>query len=152
MSKPIKGLTFRLAQPKTKRKSSNKVLTKKVYCICIMSEDSEFKASLRIVSSNLKVTNISIPFTAASYSCKGKERVFSKKFERGKRICYIRTPDQARLSPDNSILYTPFCEDWVYSGRIVKSKGKREFDIIEAIWHKDFCQENLDIEEKDITL
>lgn len=153
MSKPVKGLMFRLAQPKTKRTVATKALTKKIYCVCVMSEDGEFKANLRIVSNKLKITNLCVPFTLASYSCKGKERVFSKKLdERGKRICYIRTPDQAKVAPSKSLLYTPFCEDWVYSGKLVQIKGQRYFDIAEAIWHKDFCQEDLDIQEKDIKL
>ena len=153
MSKPITGLVFKIAKPKPKKAVKGKRLSKKVYCICVKSEDGEFKASLRIVSNTQRVTNILIPFTIASYNCKDKERVFTKKTdERGKRICYIRTPDQARLVPNKSILYTPFCEDWVYSGHIVQIHGQRYFDIKDAIWHKDFVKEDLDISEEDIKL
>lgn len=153
MSKPIKGLVFKLAAPKPKRATKAKRLTNIVYAICVQSEDGNFKANLRIVSNTQRITNISIPFTPESYSCKGKERVFTKKLdEHGKRVCHIRTPDQAKIAPVNSILYTPFCEDWVYSGHIVKSQGKRYFDIKEAIWHKDFAKVDLDIKEDEITL
>ena len=152
MNKPIKGLVFKLAKPKPKRVSKGKILTKRVYCICTKSGD-EFKAILRIISKTQRVTNIVIPFTLASYNCTGKERVFTKKLdEHGKRVCHIRTPDQARIAPSKSILYTPFCEDWVYSGYLVQIKGQRYFDIKEAIWHKDFCKVDLDIPEDDIKI
>lgn len=153
MSKPIKGLVFRLAKPKTKRTSiKGKTLTKLVYCVCVKSED-EFKANLRIVSKTQRVTNIVIPFTLASYDCTGKIRVFTKKLDKhGKRVCHIRTPDQAAIAPKRSVLCTPFCEDWVYSGYIVQIRGQRYFDIKEAIWHKDFVKEDLDIHEEDIKI
>lgn len=150
--KPITGLTFKLVQPKKKRESKSKTLTKLVYAVCVKSEDN-FKANLRIVSNKQRITNMVVPFTPASHSCKGKERVFTKKTDkRGKRICHIRNIEQAKLAPIKSVLYTPFCEDWVYSGHIVKIDKSIYFDIKDAIWHKDFCKEDLDIKEDEIKI
>ena len=153
MSKPLVGLTFKLASPKKKRVSKGKILTKKVYAVCTLSEEGEFKAILRIVSNTQRITNIVVPFTLSSYDCKGKLRVFTKKKdEHGKRTCHIRTVEQAKLAPSKSVLYTPFCEGWVYSGYLVQIRSQRYFEIKEAIWHQDFCKENLDILEDDIKL
>ena len=153
MSKPIKGLVFRLAKPKTKRVSSSKSkLSLLVYCTCIEYE-GEFRAMIKIVSGKRRPTNRVLPFTPESYSCRGKERVFTKKKDKnGKRICYIRTPTDAMIAPSKPILYTPFCEDWVYSGYIVRINGEQYFDIKEPIWHKDFCQVDLDIPAESIKL
>ena len=153
MSKPITGLTFKVVKPKQRRTSNKgKVITKLVYAICVKSED-EFKANLRIVSKTQRVTNLTIPFTPASHDCKDKLRVFTKKLDKnGKRVCHIRTYEQAKLAPSDSILYTPFCEDWVYSGHMVQIQGRRYFDRKEAIWHRDFCKVDLDIKEDDIKL
>ena len=149
MSKPLKGLVFNLAKPKPKRVSKGKILTKKIMCICVMS-DNEFKANIRIIK-DAKIVNMIIPFTLSSYSCKGKERVFTKKQdERGKRICHIRTPEQAKLAPVKSNLYTPFCEDWVYDGYLVRIKSQLYFEIKNAIWHKDFIKEDIEIPEEEI--
>lgn len=151
MSNPIKGLVFRLATPKRKRVVRGKPLTKKVYCVCV--NDDGFKAELRLVSKTQKVTNIRIPFTLASYSCNGKERVFTKKLdEHGKRICHIRNHEQAMVAPVKSRLYTPFCEDWVYEGYVVKIKSQMYFEIKNAIWHKDFVKVDLDIDEETLKL
>lgn len=152
-SKPLKGLVFNLAKPKPKRVSKGKVLTRKLMCICTKTEDGQFKANLRIVSNTKRVTNILIPFTPASHSCKGKERVFTKKLDKhGKRICRIRNHEQAMFAPAKSNLYTPFCEDWVYQGHLVKIGKQLYFDIKEAVWHKDFVKDDLDINEEDIHL
>ena len=146
MSKPLKGLVFNLAKPKPKRVSKGKILTKKIMCICVRS-DNEFKANIRIIK-DAKIVNMIIPFTLSSYSCKGKERVFTKK--QGKRICHIRTPEQAKLAPVKSNLYTPFCEDWVYDGYLVRIKSQLYFEIKNAIWHKDFIKEDIEIPEEEI--
>lgn len=153
MSKPITGLVFKMAEPKKKRQSKGTVLSKTVMCICTKSEDGEFKANLRIISTTQRATNLLIPFTTKSYNCKGRLKVFTKKPDKhGKYVLHWRTVEQARIATVNSILYTPLCEDWVYSGHIVQINGKRQFDITEAIWHKDFYHKSLDIDETDIKI
>lgn len=154
MSKPITKLVFKIAEPKRKRRvTKGTIITKKVMCVCTKSEDGEFKANLRIVSSTKKVTNLLIAFTASSHSCKGKERVFTKKFDKyGKRTCIIRTDWQAKTAPHKSNLYIPFCEDWVYEGYVVRINGQLMFEIKHAIWHKDFVKKDLDIQEDEMKL
>lgn len=147
MGKPITQLKFKLAQPK-KVSYAAKKLTKLVHCVCTQSEDGEFKANLRIVSNSNRVTNMCISFTLNSYSLKGKERVFTIKPDKhGKHICYIRSPWEAKTAAKTSRLYTPFCKNWVYSGYIVRIDKQLYFEIHEAIWHKDFVKQDLDIPE-----
>ena len=152
MNKPLKGFTLKLAKPK-RVSYKPKRLTKLVYATCIQSEDGEFKANLRIVSNTKRITNMCVSFTLDSYALTNKERVFSIKPDKmGKHVCYIRTPLQAKLAPVKSRLYTPFCKDWVYSGYIVRIGKQLYFDIKEAIWHKDFVKQDLDIQEDEIKL
>lgn len=154
MSKDIKsGLKFKLAVPKKKASYKPKKLSKLVYAICTQSEDGEFKANLRIVSKTKRVTNMVISFTLKSYHLTDKIRVFAiKPDDTGKHVCYIRTPLEAKIAPKVSRLYTPFCKDWVYSGYIVRAGKQLYFDIKEAIWHKDFVKEDLDIQEDEIKI
>ena len=138
---------------KKKKTSKGKRISPIVHCVCTKSEDGEYKAILRIVSNAQRVTNMSISFTVESYSTRDKERVFSIKPDKtGKKICYIRTKSQAMLAPKKSNLYTPFCEDWVYSGHIVRIGKLLYFDIKEAIWHKDFYNKDLDIKEDELKI
>lgn len=151
--KPLTGLSFKLAVPKKKVSYKSKKLSKLVYAICTQSEDGEFKANLRIVSRTKRVTNMCISFSLKSYYLTDKERVFTiKPDKRGKHVCYIRTPWEAKLAPKNSTLYTPFCKDWVYSGYIVRIGKGLYFDIKDAVWHKDFVTQDLDIPEDEIKL
>ena len=152
-SKPKPGLKFKLAVPKKKVSYKPKKLSSLVYCVCVQSEDGEFKANLRIVSNTKRVTNMIVSFTPESYYLTDKERVFTiKPDERGKHVCYIRTPWEAKIAPKASRLYTPFCKDWVYSGYIIRINKQLHFHIKDAIWHKDFCNIDLDIPENDIKL
>lgn len=147
------GLKFKLAVPKKRVSYKPKRLTKLVYAVCTQSEDGEFKANLRIVSKTKRVTNMVISFTLESYYLTNKEKVFGiKPDERGKHICYIRTPLEAKLAPKQSKLYTPFCKDWVYSGYVVRIGKQLYFDIHEAVFHKDFVSQDLDINEDEIKI
>ena len=47
---------------------------------------------------------------------------------------------------------TPFCEDWVYSGYLVRIGKLNYFQIKEAIWHKDFVKETLEVPAEEIKL
>ncbi len=152
MNKPKPGLKFKLAAPKKRVSYKPKKLTKLVYCVCVESE-GHFKANLRIVSDTKRVTNMIIEFTTDSYYSTDKIRVFSIKPDKhGKHVCYIRTPWEASIAPKHSRLYTPFCKDWVYTGYIVRIGKQLYFQIKDAVWHKDFIKEDLDIQESEIKL
>lgn len=154
MNEKVKpGLKFKLATPKKKVSYKPKRISKLVHAICTQSEDGEFKANLRIVSNTKRVTNMCISFTLESYHLTNKERVFTiKPDKRGEHICYIRTPWEAYIAPKKSRLYTPFCKDWVYTGYIVRIGKGLYFDIKNAVWHKDFVTQDLDIPEDEIKL
>lgn len=150
--KPLTGLSFKLVSPK-RASYKPKKLSKLVYCVCTKSEDGNFKANLRIVSNTNRVTNMCVNFTLKSYQLTDKIRVFTIKPDKnGKHICYIRSPWEASIAPKTSNLYTPFCKDWVYSGHIVRIGKQLYFDVHEAVWHKDFLNIDLDINENDIKI
>lgn len=157
MDKPKFGFKFKPAK-KTKSRTSiaQKKLSKLIHCICIYDKKAnEWRASI-IVNTNPHQNILTFPFTLDSYSLKGKIRVFSvKKDKLGKRICFIRTPYEAMASGETSKTKIPFCENWVYTGHLVKISNQIYFNIKEAIFHRDFVKQSLEVninELKDIKI
>lgn len=155
MPKPIIGLSFKPVETKKKKSTSSKPhkLSKLIYAVCAKNDDGEFRANIVVVD-NPHRTILNIPFTLDSYSLKGKEKVFSIKKDKQtkKHICFIRTPREAILSGETSRTVTPFCEDWVYSGYLVRIGKFNYFQIKEAIWHKDFVKEDLEVKAEELKL
>lgn len=156
MSKPLIGLSFKAVETKKRKATSTKPhkLSKLIYAVCVKDEKSgEYRANI-IVVGNPHKTILNIPFSLDSYNLKGKEKVFSIKLDKQtkKHICYIRTAREAILSGEKSRTVTPFCEDWVYSGYLVRIGKLNYFQIKEAIWHKDFVKENLEVPAEEIKL
>lgn len=154
MSKPIIGLSFKPVETKKKVRSSYKPhkLSKLIYAVCVKDKKSgEYRANIVVVGDPHR-TILNLPFSLDSYSLKGKEKVFSIKLDKQtkKHICFIRSPREAILSGKKSRTVTPFCEDWVYSGYLVRIGKQNYFDIKEAIWHKDFVKENLEVPADEI--
>ena len=148
-----KTLSIQLKPLSKKNTVKSKRLSKLVYCVCTKAEDGEFKARLRLVSKKNASRFVCISFTTASYSLNGKLKVFTiKPDKRGKHVCHIRSDYDAKLAPRKSNTYTSFCEDWVYSGRVVKIGKGFYFDIVEAIFHKDFFHKSLDIPEEEVKI
>ena len=68
--------------------------------------------------------------TPRSFDLKGKRFVFShEKDDYGKYKCYCRTDEQSKYAPGNPDLYTPFCNNWNYSGYVCTLNGIRVFDV-----------------------
>ena len=156
MSKPLIGLSFKPVETKKRKTTSSKPhkLSKLIYAVCVKDKETgEYRANIVIVGDPHR-TILNIPFSLDSYSLKGKEKVFSIKLDKQtkKHICYIRTPREAILSGEKSRTVTPFCEDWVYSGYLVRIGKNNYFQIKEAIWHKDFVKENLEVPVEEIKL
>lgn len=156
MSKPLIGLSFKPVETKKRKTTSSKPhkLSKLIYAVCVKDKETdEYRANIVIVGDPHR-TILNIPFSLDSYSLKGKEKVFSIKLDKQtkKHICYIRTPREAILSGEKSRTVTPFCEDWVYSGYLVRIGKNNYFQIKEAIWHKDFVKENLEVPAEEIKL
>ena len=156
MPKPLVGLSFKPVETKKRKTTSSKPhkLSKLIYAVCVKDKDSgEYRANIVIVGDPHR-TILNIPFSLDSYSLKGKEKVFSIKLDKQtkKHICYIRTPREAILSGEKSRTVTPFCEDWVYSGYLVRIGKLNYFQIKEASWHKDFVKETLEVPAEEIKL
>jgi len=154
MSKPIIGLSFKPVETKKKTRSTYTPhkLSKLIYAVCVKNKTTgEFRANILVVD-NPHRTILNVPFSLDSYDLKGKEKVFSIKPDKQtkKHICFIRTPREAILSGSKSRTVTPFCEDWVYSGYLVRIGKNNHFQIKEAIWHKDFIKENLEVPADEI--
>ena len=154
MSKPIIRLSFKPVETKKKTRNTYKPhkLSKLIYAVCSKDKSSgEFRANIFIVGDPHR-TILNVPFSLDSYNLKGKEKVFSKSIDpkTKKHICFIRTPREAMLSSEKSRTVTPFCEGWVYSGYLVRIGKSNYFQIKEAIWHKDFVKENLEVPADEI--
>lgn len=155
MPKELKGLSFKPVETKRTRVSYKpRRLSKLIYAVCVKDKETGEHRAYIVINNNPHRTILNISFSLDSYSLKGKERVFSKRIDpqTKKHICYIRTPREAAIAPTKSKLYTPFCENWVYSGYIVRIGKQNYFDIKEAIWHKDFIREDLEVNPEDIHL
>ena len=154
MPKPLIGLSFIPVETKTRKATSSKPhrLSKLIYAVCSKDENTgEFRANI-IVKGSPHRTILNVPFSLDSYNLKGKEKVFSIKLDKQtkKHICFIRSPREAIISGEKSRTVTPFCENWVYSGYLVRIGKSNYFQIKEAIWHKDFVKENLEVPAEEI--
>lgn len=155
MPKPLIGLSFKPVETKRTRISYKpRRLSKLIYAVCSKDKETdEFRANIVVVG-NPHRTILNIPFSLSSYDLRGKEKVFSTKIDKQtkKHICFIRTHTEALLSSRTSKRLTSFCEDWVYSGYVVKIGKQIYFDIKECIFHKDFFHENLEVKAEEIKL
>lgn len=151
MPKPIIGLSFKPVETKKKVRNTYKPhkLSKLIYAVC-SRDDGAYRANIIVIGEHRIILNV--PFSLDSYNLKGKEKVFSKSIDpqTKKHICFIRTPREAMLSGEKSRTVTPFCEGWVYSGYLVRIGKSNYFQIKEAIWHKDFVKENLEVPADEI--
>lgn len=132
----IGGFTFKLAKPKVARTTNaRKVISKLIKGTCFLDEDNIWKIHIPMSLAEDNSAMRVLEFTPKSYELRGKEYVFSKtqKGLNGKPICIIRTKEHAITFPGLESQYTPFCENWEYSGYIVKENNKTLFDIYETI-------------------
>lgn len=131
----IGGFTFKLAKPKVARTTNaRKVISKLIKGTCILTEEG-WKIEISVPVQGDKFNVQILDFTPKSYELKGKEYIFSKTQMdlHGNPICIIRTKEHAIAFPGLESQYTPFCENWEYSGYIVKENNKTLFDVHETI-------------------
>lgn len=135
------GLMFKPAVPKKKRpKSSFSKLTDLIYCLCVEEEPNIFKAHVNIKGNREIPDILVIPFTEDSYDLKGKTKVFTvKKDKQGKRICIHRDKIRSIVYPGNSEIYTPFNNNYVYSGYVVKQEEHHYFKVSDIYEHVNYC-------------
>lgn len=131
------GFTFKAVKPKKKRSSNTyKRITKLCYCECVADENGEWKAKISLKNDIINPDIMLLPFTEKSYNLKGKTIVFStQKDKLGIPIQIIRTQLHATVYPGTPEQYTPFRENFIYKGYVVRYKDVLYFDIVEAIGH-----------------
>ena len=133
MIKVITGLKIKLAEPKRPKKpNSPKRVSNRLHLgTCFRDTDGAFKAHV-MYEEALRV----LPFTDDSYSLKGKEVVFShNKDSKGRVQMFIRREREYKYTPGLDTQYTPFCENYVYNGYIVKYNGKLYFKMNKLVGH-----------------
>ena len=122
-------------------------VSRKVYCLCVEDENepNNFMAHINLKNKDEFTDVLVIPFTSKSYELQGKLNIFSKTKDKHNHIVrIIRDNTQAKLSPVDPELYTPFRNNYVYSGYIVKVNDKHYFDVRECYDNVKYCQYLLD--------
>lgn len=114
--------------PKPKKKPQVTKCTNMAYCVCVKRDDGYYA---RI---NTSKGEKEIDFTPKSHNLKDRLIVFTKKLDKNKKpICVHRNEVTARYSPGISSQYTPFNNNYIYSGYVVKRNGIYYFDMKECI-------------------
>lgn len=114
-------------------------LTNKVYCACI-KDSNEFKACVKLPNNTDFPDCLILDFTEESKKLIGKTDIFSCNPDKtGKYLHIIRTELDSSYYT-NPELYTPFREEYVYSGYIVKIQNKMFFDVLDIIAHSSRCE------------
>lgn len=121
------------------KEQKDKVVSKLLYCICVLQE-GEFMAHINTKGTEDFEDIVCLPFTEESKSCKGKNKVFNiNPTSYGDKICIMRNEDDMRHTMPTE-QYTPFRNNYVYSGKIVRINGKHYFNIEECFNHVHYSQ------------
>lgn len=136
----LNGCSFKpieLRKPKTN--VSKHTYRIKTYCICSEVEPNKFKAFVNIPSKLEYPDTLCIDFTENSYNLKGKLEVYTThKDKRGNSMCIIRTETDSIHFPGLPSQYTPFKNNYVYSGYVINVRGKLQFEIKEVLGNKNY--------------
>lgn len=119
--------TFNFSLPKKKakeRKTSNnskifEVIEKNVIGIVWCDEFANF--TVRVCKNSI------YDIHSDCYSCKGKERIYSRNLDKNQRVCIIRNSDD--YSACNPNCYLPFAPGCVVSGNIIINGFTKQFYI-----------------------
>lgn len=132
------GFVFNPVENRHKKKNNSngtRKSNKKFYCVCTQTSPDEYIAVVKTKVNNI-LSDITYSFSPRSYELKGKEIVFTKNAKLyGQIACIRRTKEVANSFPGLPEQYTPFRNNWIYSGYIIKLDGKEYFDITETIGH-----------------
>lgn len=112
-----------------------RVVSKLLFCVCVYNKDTnEFEAHIDMHNDPNYPDTWVLPFTDNSRSLKGKSRVFALELDKfGHHVCIIRDEHHANNFPGLDTQYTPFRDNYVYSGYVVKDNGKHKFDMKNVI-------------------
>lgn len=142
------GFQFVPKKPKKRVATPHgKQLSKLVHCVCKRVDD-DFVAVVLITNSKMRANKQELPFTENSYNLTNRLTVFTKKLDKhGKPTCICRSESTAKYSPGLPDYYTPFCNNYIYSGYIVRKDGKYWFDMHECVGaysnHLDLANEKI---------
>lgn len=134
MAKVFIGLKLNLAKPKKHRVFRPKRISNKLYEGVCYKDDGVWKIHVPYPDSS---SLLSLEFTEASYSLR-REVVFYKTCDpKFKYHIVHRREREWKYSPGLSDIYTPFCEDFIFKGYIVKINQKLYFDMISVVRRND---------------
>lgn len=116
-------------------------ISKRLYCICVEETPNNFVAHINMKNDKVVPDIQVLPFTERSYDLKGKTKVFSVFSDINNRgICIIREKTHATNFPGLTSQYTPFRNNYVYSGYIVSINGKHYFDVDDVYENVNYCR------------
>ena len=139
---PLLGIKINIAKGNKKKRntSTESNVISRVCRAVVIKDDEGFKAKISI--NNEEDSDILlIPFTTESYNIKGKEVIFSKeRIDDGRFVCLIRDKASSKLY-NNVECYTPFRENIVITGNILRIDGKMYFRYKEFISFSPFVED-----------
>lgn len=120
------NFTFKVAKPK-KVKKTIVTVSKLVTGVCFKDENNVWKIRVSMDNSDSNPSLLILEFTERSHNIKNKTILFNH-CELGKTglpTKYIMPTKLIGLKSN----YSPFCEDYEYSGYLVRIDGKLYFDV-----------------------
>ena len=130
--KTFLGLRFKLAEPK-KRNSKPVRVSNHIYNGVCFKEGEVWKIHVPYPDDTQM---IALEFTEKSYSLKRPVVFKHGRDKEGRYHMVVRQEREYKYSPGLDTQYTPFCEDFVYKGYIVRIYDKLYFDMIDIIGKK----------------
>ena len=125
-------------QIQRKKTSLEKVIGRKLYCVCTEDENGSIFANVTIGKDTT-----TMPFTQRSDNLKGKTIVFTKfKSKFGNIVKLLRDKSTATHFPGSVEHYTIFRNNYVYSGYVVKEDGLKKFDVTDIEDHVSLFTDN----------
>lgn len=111
-----------------------KILTRLTYAVAYKDENGEWLARVNTKGIEGYKDKVCCKFTDESHELSDKPIVFYKNPDKnGRYTKVIRTIADAKFYPGSPVTYTPFCENHVYSGHLVKKDNCYKFDVSEYI-------------------
>lgn len=147
----LSNLSFKPVEKKRKSPTNNglRKVSKKVYCVCVEKSFNEFVAHINMKNDKDFPDIRELPFTERSYDLKGKLKVFSIIPDKNNKIvCIIRDKLTAINFPGLPTNYTPFRNNYVYSGYIVNIDNKHYFDVEDVYENVNCCRYLIEDETK----
>lgn len=131
--------------PSNTSSSTNKQITRILYCTACKNEEGIWFAHIntRGIEGYEEVTIL--PFTEKSFDLKGRTDVFYREKDKYNHYIHVlRNSFLAELNPGSTELYCTLAENSIFSGYIVKIDGILQFDM--SSYKGELCECNILIE------